>query len=128
MSSVSEIRTQVATPADVERQLVKLSKEIDEAHFDLVEVETNYNLAKAEYEIKMARSRMLYSTKSSPTGKNYTITERDDMALLENEEIHIKMATTEAMVKAARGNMARIKTKVDIARSVGSSVRASLEI
>jgi hypothetical protein len=50
------------------------------------------------------------------------------MALLENEEIHIKMATTEAMVKAARGNMARIKTKVDIARSVGSSVRASLEI
>jgi hypothetical protein len=128
MSNLPENRSQVATPADIERRLVHLSKEIDEAHSELVEVESRYNSAKAQYEIALARSRMLYATKSSPTGKNYTVTERDDMALLENEDLHLQMATIEAHIKSARGNMARIKTQVDIARSVGSSVRASMEV
>jgi hypothetical protein len=129
MSDLSEItKSQVATPADVERRLIRLSKEIDEAHSELIEVESHYNSMKAQYEISMARSRMLYANKSSPAGKNYTVTERDDMALLDNEELHLKMATTEAQVKASRGNMVRIKTQVDITRSVGSSVRASFEI
>jgi hypothetical protein len=38
------------------------------------------------------------------------------------------MAMIEATVKSSRGNMARLKTQVDIARSVGSSVRASMEV
>jgi hypothetical protein len=128
MSNLPENKSQVATPADIERRLVHLSKVIDEAHSELIEVESHYNSYKAQYEIAMARSRMLYATKSSPTGKNYTVTERDDMALLENEDLHLRVATVEAQVKAARGNMARLKTQVDIARSVGSSVRASLEV
>jgi hypothetical protein len=128
MSNLSESKSQVATPADIERRLVSLSKLIDEAHSELIEVESHYNSMKAEYEIAMARSRMLYATKSSPTGKNYTVTERDDMALLENEQLHMKMAMIEATVKSSRGNMARLKTQVDIARSVGSSVRASMEV
>jgi hypothetical protein len=117
----------VVTPAQIEKRLYDLSKEIDDSHSELVEVESHYNSDKANYEIAMARSRMLYSMKSSPTGKNYTVSERDDMALLENEELHLRVAMAEAQVKAARANAARIKTQVEIARSIGTSVRSSLE-
>jgi hypothetical protein len=128
MSNMPENKSPIATPADVERQLVHLSKEIDEVHLLLIDVEKEYSVLKAQYEIALARSRMIYATKSSPTGKNYTVTEREDMALLENEEVHIQMALMEASIKSTRGNMARLKTQVDIARSVGSSVRASMEV
>jgi hypothetical protein len=117
----------VVTPAQIEKRLYDLSKEIDESHSELVEVESHYNSYKAQYEIAIARSRMTYSMKSSPTGKNYTVSEREDMALLENEELHIRVAMAEAQVKAARANAARIKTQVEIARSIGTSVRSSME-
>jgi hypothetical protein len=128
MSNLPENKSPIATPADVERQLVHLSKEIDEVHLQLIEVEKEYSVLKAQYEIALARSRMIYATKSSPTGKNYTVTEREDMALLENEEVHLQMALMDATIKSTRGNMNRLKTQVDIARSVGSSVRASMEV
>jgi hypothetical protein len=70
---------------------------------------------------------MNYAIKSAPTGKNYTVQERDDIALLENEELHLRVAMAEAQVKAARANATRIKTQVEIARSIGTSVRSSLE-
>jgi hypothetical protein len=128
MSNLPENKSPIATPADVERQLVHLSKQIDEVHLELIEVESQYSSLKAQYEIALAITRMSYATKSSPTGKNYTVTEREDMALLENKELHLQMAATEALIKSTRGNMARLKTQVDIARSVGSSVRASFEV
>jgi len=117
----------VVTPAQIEKRLYDLSKEIDESHSELVEVESHYNSYKAQYEIAIARSRMEFSMKSSPTGKNYTVSEREDMALLANEELHIRVAMAEAQVKAARANASRIKTQVEIARSIGTSVRSSME-
>jgi len=117
----------VVTPAQIEKRLYDLSKEIDDSHSELVEVESHYHSYKAQYEIAIARSRMLYSAKSSPTGKNYTVSEREDMALLENDELHIRVAMAEAQVKAARANASRIKTQVEIARSIGTSVRSSME-
>jgi len=117
----------VVTPAQVEQQLYNLSKEIDESTSKLIEIENQYNSYKAHYEIAMAKARMIYSTKSSPTGKNYTVSEREDMALIDNEKLHIQVAMAEAQVKAARANASRIKTKVEIARSIGTSVRSAME-
>ena len=117
----------VVTPQQIEKRLYDLSKEIDDSHSELVEVESHYNSFKAQYEIAMARMRMTYSTRTSATGKNYTVGEREDMALLENEELHLRVAMAEAQVKAARANASRIKTQVEIARSIGTSVRSSME-
>lgn len=129
MSNMRETqKSQVVTPADIERRLINLSKEIDEAHSELVEVESHYNSVKSQYEIALAKTRMSYSTISSPTGKNYTVQEREDMTLIENQDAHLKMGSAETLVKAARANVNRIRTQVDIARSIGSSVRASLEV
>ena len=120
--------SEIITPAMVEQKLRGLSKEVDEAHKVLVEVETVYHVVKADYEIAMAKSRMTLATKSSPTGKNYTVGEREDMALIENEELHRNLAVTQAKVLASRGNTNRLKMQVDIARSVGTSVRISMDL
>lgn len=126
--SAKQMSNTVVTPAQIEKRLYDLSKEIDESHSELVEIESHYNSWKAQYEIALAKSRMEYSMKSSPTGKNYTVSEREDMALLANEELHLRVASAEAQVKAARANAARIKTQVEIARSIGTSVRSSMEV
>lgn len=120
--------TQVVTPQQIESRLYALSKEVDEAHQGLVDTEREFHELTAYYEVDMARSRILLASKSSPTGKNYTVGEREDMALVENAEAHFKIATIEAQVKAARANVQRLKTQVEIARSMSASVRSSLEL
>jgi hypothetical protein len=76
----------------------------------------------------MAKSRMNYASRTSATGKNYTVQERDDLALLDNESLHTQIGFAEAAVKAARANATRIKTQVEIARSIGTSVRTSMDL
>jgi len=120
--------SEIITPAMVEQKLRGLSKEVDEAHKVLVEVETIYHSVKADYEISMAKSRITLATKSSPTGKNYTVGEREDLALIQNEELHKDLAIIQAKVLASRGNTNRLKMQVDIARSVGTSVRTSMDL
>lgn len=120
--------SQVVTPQQIESRLYVLSKEVDEAHQGLVDTEREFHELTAYYEVDMARSRILLASKSSPTGKNYTVGEREDMALVENAETHFKIATIEAQVKAARANVQRLKTQVEIARSMSASVRSSMEL
>lgn len=118
----------VVTPMQVERRLKDLSKELDTCHDYLVSAEEAYYITKAQYEVSLAKSRLSLASKSSPTGKNYTVGEREDMAIAENEELHFQIARAEAMVRAARANAARIKTQVDIARSISVSVRSGMDI
>ena len=119
---------EITTPAQVVSQLRKLSREIETSTTDLIDVEFEYHNVKAEYEISIAKSRIRLASQSAPNGKNYTVAEREDLALIENEEIHRKMATVEAKVRAVRAKSAALKTQVDIVRSVGSSVKSSMEI
>jgi hypothetical protein len=120
--------SEIITPAMVEQKLRGLSKEVDEAHKVLVEVETIYHSVKADYEIAMAKSRITLSTKSAPNGKNYTVGEREDLALVQNEELHKDLAIIQAKILASRANTNRLKMQVDIARSVGTSVRTSMDL
>jgi hypothetical protein len=120
--------SEIITPAMVEQKLRGLSKEVDEAHKVLVEVETIYHSVKADYEIAMAKSRITLATKSAPNGKNYTVGEREDLALVQNEELHKDLAIIQAKILASRANTNRLKMQVDIARSVGTSVRTSMDL
>ena len=118
----------VVTPAQVERRLKDLSNAVDDAHNELVQSETDYHNTKARYEIAMAKSRILLASKSAPNGKNYTVGEREDMALIENGELHKNLAIFEALAKASRANTSRLKVQVEITRSIGTSVRTSLDL
>ena len=53
--------SEIITPAMVEQKLRGLSKEVDDAHKNLVEVETIYHSIKAEYEIAMAKSHQRFA-------------------------------------------------------------------
>ena len=110
------------TPAQVEARLYELSKEIDEAHKNLIDAESEYHSAVADLEISMAKSRI----KNSHADMKMTVQMREDQALVDNEILHRNLAIIEAKVKAARANANRLKTQVDIARSISVSVRAEM--
>ena len=118
----------IVTPAMVERRLYDLSKEVDTANTELGMAEAQYLTAKARYEVEMARSRLENAYKSAPNGKNYTVGEREDLALVANATIHMEMVTAEIIVRASRANAQRVRTQVDLARSIGTSVRTSMEV
>jgi uncharacterized protein YqgV (UPF0045/DUF77 family) len=113
----------VVTPASVEKRLLDLSKEIDEAQKFLDESELEYFNAKSECEISLAKSRL--SQKAE--GIKLTVSDREDLAIVQCEDLIRAVARADAKVRSARANSTRIRTQIDIARSVGTSVRASLD-
>jgi hypothetical protein len=115
---------QVITPEKVESRLYELSKEIDIAHDELVGAEKNYHTAKARFELAVAQARINIGLGNM----KLRVGDVADKALLQVEQEWHDIQLAEALVKAARANAQRVRTQVDIARSIGTSVRASLEV
>ena len=124
MRSNYERKRMTITPEKVENRLYELSKEIDSAHDELVAAEKKYHTDKAVFEIAIARARIHIGMNN----QKLRVGDVADKALLEVEKEWVDLQTAEALVKAARGNAARVRTQVDIARSIGTSVRASMEV
>lgn len=120
--------SQVVTPVQVERRLVELSKELDASHAELVKAEEGYFHAKGAYEVKLAHERIRIGRQMADMGAKSTAQEREDLATQSCKDELLGLYAAEAVVKAARANAARIRTQIDIARSVGTSVRASMEV
>lgn len=118
----------VVTPAQIESRLVQLGKELDEAHDALTAAEFEYYEAKTRFEIGMAEARLLIGQQAVEGGWKVTVQERDDQALRRNAAAFQRMNTADASVRAMRANVSRLKTQIDIARSVGTSVRAALDL
>ena len=112
------------TPVRIENRLYELSKEIDAVHEQLSKAEMDYHRAKTAFEIAIARARIETGT----TNQKMRVQDVADTALLQCADEFHSVQVTEAMVKAARANSNRVRTQVDIARSIGTSVRASLEV
>lgn len=113
----------IVTPASVENRLLTLSKEIDEVQQFLDESEKKYFVAKVDCEIALAKARLMRRAE----GIKLTVRNKEDIAIIECEPQLRAVAVAEATVRAARGNAQRVRTQIDIARSVGTSVRASLD-
>lgn len=120
--------SEVITPAQVENRLFNLSLEIDKAQEQLDRAEEQYVTTKAQYEISIAKARIALAGEVGSNNKALTATEKEDKALVANGDMHLIVASAEILVKAARANVSRIKTQVDITRSIGSSVRSSMEV
>ena len=112
------------TPEKVEARLYELSKEIDNAHEDLVTAEKYFHSSKAIFEVAIARARIMIGTNNL----KLRVGDVADKALVQCEQQWIDLNTAEALVKAARANSNRVRTQVDIARSIGTSVRSALDI
>jgi hypothetical protein len=112
------------TPEKVETRLYELSKEIDLAHDELVNAEKTYHTNKAVFEVAIARARLTIGQNNL----KLRVGDIADRALVDCEKQWTDLMFAEAMVKAARANSNRVRTQVDIARSIGTSVRAALDI
>lgn len=112
----------MVTPQSVEQRMVDLEGAIDSASDYLARLEIAYQDAKAAFEIQMARSR------TAPKEEKLTATQREDLALLENETEYAELMAQEGLVRAARANVNRLRMKLDIARSLGAALRASMEL
>ena len=124
MVVVSEVSEMAITPTRIENRLYELSKEIDLAHEELSKAEMDYHKAKSAFELSIARARI-------ETGTSFAkmrVQDVADTALLQCADEFHALQIADALVKAARGNGQRVRTQVDIARSIGTSVRASLDI
>ena len=117
-------KKQMITPEKVEARLYELSKEIDTAHDELVAAEKFYHDSKARFEINIAHSRV----KIGLANMKLRVGDVADKALVECEKEWHELQIAEALVKGARANANRVRTQVDIARSIGTSVRASMDI
>ena len=114
----------VVTPQQVEARLVALSKEIDESHVELAAAERKYQYAKAEFEVESAKARLAIAD----SGSRGTVKEREDHALIRVADLRFALAAAEAVVKSSRENANRLRTQVEIARSIGTSVRSALAL
>lgn len=114
----------IVTPAQVEKRLYDLSKLVDEAHEYFASSEHRYQTTKADFEIAMAKSKI----KNSHPDLKMTVALGEATALVENADLRRALAISEAEVRASKENSNRIRTQVDIARSISVSVRASMEI
>ena len=119
---------EIVTPQAVEKRLRDLGRELDDAQAELVLAEDSYAKWKSEFEVNCAKARLRIGKAALAVGQKITVQEKEDQALVECEVQDRGLLGSEAVVKATRANMQRIKTQIDIARSVGTSVRSSMEL
>lgn len=115
--------TQLITPANVEHRLVTLSAELDEATDSLIVAEEAYHESKTAYELSLARARVALGQ----DGGKMTVQQKEDLALIACESEALDLSAAEIGVKGARANIVRIRTQIDIARSLGTSVRTAFD-
>lgn len=111
-------------PLDVERRLLALEKELNDAQRDLMSAEDAYNNAKRDYDLGMAKARI--ALKSS--GEKMTVQEFDDRSLVICEDLYTELLAAEVWQRGAKANINRIHALIDIARSLGASVRSAMEL
>jgi len=127
MTSVNDL-FHTTTPMEVEAQLKRLYGEIGEATEALKNAEAVYYAAKHEYEVGVAAARMSEGARAASKGVRLTVQEKEDAALLATADLLKRLYTADALQRACKANINRINTQTDIARSVGTSVRTSINL
>lgn len=112
------------TPYEVERKLLSLSDALDESTEDLIEAETHYVTTKRALEMSLARARV----ELARDGERRTVQEKDDSALLACEPERVSFDAAEIWVRGSKAQVNKLRAQVDIIRSIGTSVRASMDI
>lgn len=116
------------TPVQIESRLVELGRDLDSAFKELADTERGYYSAKGEYEVAFAKAKLTIRSKFASSNSKITVAEVEDSATIQVQDLLIALYTSEALVKTARANSSRVRTQIEIARSVSASVRASLDL
>ena len=114
------------TPYEVERKLLELSRALDEATQDLIEAESAFTISRRKMDMALARARA--ENAAGPFGEKLTVQEKADAALLKCESEIGQADADEIWVKGSKAIVNNLKAQVDIIRSIGTSVRSSMDM
>lgn len=115
--------SEITTPQQVERQLVNLMSQLEMATAELAEARTTVEQADREYKNALARARLSLAG----AVPKLTVQERADKALLMCDEQFIALGAAQVALSVCRDEIYRIKQQLDATRSLGTSVRASMD-
>lgn len=123
---MSEQYSPPVTPVMVEQYMLKLQKENAEAYRMLRDAEFEFAKAHAALTVGTAKARLL-ARRTAGFDKTWLADDRVAYIVDQTEDLIQAEAFAEAQVKAARAHMQKIRTEVDLIRSIGTSVRVSME-
>src|SRR5213592_1086005 len=112
------------TPMEVEKRLLELTDELDEAQDLLARAEIDF--AEAEYRNRqaLAEARLRIGNEERRT----TDAQRKDEATVLCKRQDWDFVMADAKVRIARSTVFAIRTKIDVARSLGTSVRSAMDV
>ena len=112
------------TPEQVETRLRELSREVDEGHSKLENADKQLVDSEFNFKMGMAEERL----RISHSDQKMRVGEIEDRALVINKDAYNAYLTAQQIVRAAKSNADRVHTQVQIAQSLGASVRSSLNL
>lgn len=115
------------TAPEVEEYARWLIRQFNSTQKELEEIQTQFAQTESDLNLAMAKSRLQYGMQSRPDGKNYTETQKEDQALVDNEQLAGIYALDRAKVEILKGRVGFLKAQSDLVRSVMVSVRTSME-
>jgi len=115
------------TPPEVEKFNRYLVRELGATQIILGNLQETLAQTEADFNLAMAKSRLEYGGKKLENGKNYTETQKQDQALVDNALLAEAFALDKAKVEVYKGKINVLKAQSDLVRSVMVSVRTSME-
>lgn len=114
---------------EIEEDNRTISRTLGEVQIYLGSKQKEYAEKEHALRVAMAKSRVaLSSVKNPDTGKNYTEQQKEDEALIDNEELSLACAILEAVIDVGKGKMSVLRTQAELVRSEQASARVGYEI
>jgi ribosomal protein L10 len=108
--------TQVLTPVDVERELLRLCKLLEAATYEFADMAKESAVADAEYKSANARARL--------QAKGLTVGEKEAEATIATEKEYMRRRVSESIADSQRELCRSLRSQLDAVRSIGANLRS----
>lgn len=114
---------------EIEADNRAISVELGRVQVYLGEKQKEYAEKEHTLKVAMAKSRVaLSSVKNPDTGKNYTEQQKEDEALIDNEQLSFAVAVLGAVIEVGKGKLSVLRTQAELVRSEQASARVGYEL
>lgn len=116
---------EIYTQADVEREILRVSHELEDLTGQLVQLARTAKQAEASYKVAFAKARMMARAEggSGPSGRT-TNDEADDRALSKTEPLYVDYLVKSAVWESTRDAMFTKRSQIDALRTIAANIRA----
>lgn len=114
------------TPNGVAANLAFLARELAAMTDGLADLERNMVERREDY--VMAHAKAYLATGGLVNGKPVTVAEREATTNLATHKERLSAETAESLVRQRKAQIAALRVRIDVGRSVGAVVRAEIEL